>query len=227
MKRFAILAAFAAFTAAAVVGPAFAGGINLNGPHYNLNIIGVENPKTAPMTGSDRHTIFVALGSKNSAVTSRIDLTPGPFEVCDGNAFDPAYACDGSVVTQQNGAVFQLPCDAAVPTATGCGTTFSLSYQIWARALGTPGGSVTVTTCATDDTGTLVCSTNNTVQSRSKGKSTFYNVTTALTTINACFDVGGTLTCQVVSLFDPALQDYFWQYANSGLRLLQLRFYPQ
>ena len=112
------------------------------------------------MTGSDRHTIFVALGSKNSAVTSRIDLTPGPFEVCDGNGFDPASACDGSLVTQQNGAVFQLPCDAAVPTATGCGTTFSLSYQIRARALGTPGGSVTVTTCATDDTGTLVCSTN-------------------------------------------------------------------
>ena len=29
-----------------------------------------------------------------------------------------------------------------------------------------------------------------------------------------------------VSLFDDALQDYFWQYDNRGLRLLQLRFYP-
>jgi hypothetical protein len=32
-----------------------------NGSHYSLNIIGVENPKTADLTGSERHTIFVAL----------------------------------------------------------------------------------------------------------------------------------------------------------------------
>src|SRR5262249_35682679 len=110
-----------AFTAALVAGyaaPSRAGGINLNGPHYNLNIIGVENPKTDPMTGGDRHTIFVALGSKTSSVTSRIYLTPGSFAVCDGNAFDTATACDGSLVAQQ-GAVFQLPCDTAVQTDTG------------------------------------------------------------------------------------------------------------
>jgi len=34
---------------------------------------------------------------------------------------------------------------------------------------------------------------------------------------------GATVT---VSLFDPALQDYFWNYDNNGLRLAQLRFYP-
>ena len=74
----------------------------------------------------------------------------------------------------------------------------------------------------------LVCSTDNTVGfERKKGKSTFDNVTKELTTVNACFDVGGVVTCETVSLFDPVLQDYFWQYANNGLRLLQLRFYPQ
>jgi len=83
-----------------------------------------------------------------------------------------------------------------------------------------------VTTCATDDTGALICSTDNAVLSRSKGKSTFFNVTTALTSIDACFDIGGILTCEVVSLFDPNLSDFFWQYANKGMRLLQLRFYP-
>src|SRR2546428_12460333 len=104
-----------------------------NGAHYNLNIIGVENPKTDAMTGSDRHTIFVALGAKNSAVTSRIYLTPGPFAVCDGNAFDPAYACDGTLLAQQ-GAVFQLPCDTAVTTTNGCASGLvSASYLIWAR----------------------------------------------------------------------------------------------
>lgn len=216
----------AAFVVLGFAAPASAGGINLNGPHYNLNIIGVDNPKSSPLTGSDRHTIFVGLSNKGS-VTSRIYLTPGPFDVCDGNAMDTAYACDGSVVAQQ-GAVFQLPCNTAVPTDTGCANgTFSAPYQVWSRALGTPGGSATITTCAYDDTGALVCSTDNAVLSRSKGKSTFYNVTTALTTINACFDITGVTTCEVVSLFDSALQNYFWQYDNNGLRLLQLRFYPQ
>jgi hypothetical protein len=28
-----------------------------------------------------------------------------------------------------------------------------------------------------------------------------------------------------VSLFDPCLEGYFWQYDNTGLKLLQLRFY--
>ena len=80
MKRSSMLRALAV-VAAAVATPALAGGIDLNGPHYNLNIIGVDNPKTDVMTGSDRHTIFVALGAKNSAVTSRIYLTPGAFAV--------------------------------------------------------------------------------------------------------------------------------------------------
>ena len=80
MKRSSMLCALAVL-AAAVATPSLAGGIDLNGPHYNLNIIGAENPKTDAMTGGDRHTIFVALGAKNSAVTSRIYLTPGPFAV--------------------------------------------------------------------------------------------------------------------------------------------------
>jgi len=205
--------------------PASAGGINLNGPHYNLNIIGVENPKSDPMTGSDRHTIFVGLGRKAS-VTSNIYLVPGPFDVCDGNAFDAAHSCTGQVLANE-GAVFQLPCNSAVATDTGCAAgTYSADYQIWGRALGKPGGSVNIQTCGTDDTGAIICSTDNTVLTRGKGKSGFFDVTKSLTTVNACFDVGGVLTCETISLFDPALQDYFWQYANKGLRLLQLRFYP-
>jgi len=223
MKRLSVLTAVLVATGFAA--PALADGINLNGPHYNLNIIGVENPKTAPMTGSDRHTIFVGLGKKSS-VTSNIYLAPGPFDVCDGNAFDAAHSCTGDVIANQ-GAVFQLPCNSAVPTASGCpGGTFSADYQIWGRALGKPGGSVSIKTCGTDDTGALVCSTGSALFTRGKGKSGFFDVTTSLTTVNACFDVAGVVTCETISLFDPDLQDYFWQYSNNGLRLLQLRFYP-
>src|SRR5438309_5867115 len=144
----------------AIIGPAPAGAGNgaPSGAHYNLNIIGVSNAKTAPLTGSDRHTIFVALG-KNASVTSRIYLTPGPFQDCDGNAFDAAFDCNGNVIAQQ-GAVFQLPCNTDVPTDITCSNgVASASYEVWARALGTPGGTATVTTCATDPTtGEIVCS---------------------------------------------------------------------
>ncbi len=200
-----------------------------SGAHYNLNIIGVENPKTSTLTGSDRHTIFVALGSKNASVTSKIYLTPGDFQVCDGNAFDPAFDCAGTQI-QSQGAVFQLPCNTNVPADITCaaGTT-SASYEVWARALGKPGGSATVTTCATDVTDpsnpVVVCSTENALFSRVKGsKPTFTNVTNQLTSIIVSFDGG--ITFQRVALFSGGLQDFFWQYANSGLRLLQVRFYP-
>src|SRR5437660_10957433 len=152
-----------------------------NGAHYNLNIIGVENPKTDPLTGSDRHTIFVALGNKNSAVTSKIYLTQGDFQVCDGNAFDAAYDCSGNQI-QSQGAVFQLPCNTNIPADITCAAgTVSASSEVWARALGKPGGSVTVTTCATDPLlgGIIICSTENTLRvfTRRSGKSTFTNVT--------------------------------------------------
>ena len=152
MQRSCSCVLFLLILAFALSGFAQTGNGAPNGAHYNLNIIGVENPKTSPMTGSDRHTIFVALGNKNSAVISRIYLTPGDFQVCDGNAFDAAYDCAGTQI-QGQGAVFQLPCNTNVPADITCavGTT-SASYTVWGRALGTPGGSTTVTTCVTDPT---------------------------------------------------------------------------
>src|SRR5438876_11906994 len=109
MKRLSVLTAV--LVATGLAAPALADGINLKGPHYNLNIIGVENLKTAPMTGSDRHTIYVGLGRK-STVTSNIYLVPGPFDVCDGNAFDTAHSCTGDVLANPC-AVFHLRCNTA------------------------------------------------------------------------------------------------------------------
>ena len=71
----------------------------------------------------------------------------------------------------------------------------------------------------------MVCSTENTLNvfDRKSGKQTFTNVTNQLTSIVVSFDGG--LTYQRVALFSGTLQGFFWQYANKGLRLLQLRFY--
>lgn len=204
-----------------------------SGAHYNLNIIGVDNPKKPPMVGNDGHTIFVALGSWKNQTTVETDiwLTPGEFQVCDANGFDPAFKCDGTQIGRGlNGAVFQLPCDTAIPTDYGCQDgTLSASYSVWGRALGSgAGGKAVITTCAYDDLGVLICSSENTLDvfSRGHGKQIFQDVTSQLTTLqNVCFDLGGVVTCGDVSLFNNALQDYFWQYQNTGLRLAQIRFY--
>jgi hypothetical protein len=177
--------------------------------------------------GSQRHTIFVALG-RNGEVTSRIYLTRGEFEVCDGNAFDAAFDCTGTQI-QSEGAVFQLPCNTnlseegvdLVP-CDDLGDT--AAYAVYARALGKPNGSATVTTCATDvTTGEVVCSEENVLLVRNKGRQTFRNVTNELTSLVANIDADPQL--ERVALFHDPFEDWFWQYANRGLRLAQLRFY--
>jgi hypothetical protein len=85
------------------------------GWHYTLNLNAVVNPKTADMTGSERHTIFVRFSPNTGTVTSRIYLREGDFQVCDGNAFD----CAGNKIAQQ-GATFQLPNNNCTDVAGVC-----------------------------------------------------------------------------------------------------------
>ena len=209
-----------------------------SGSHYNLNIIGVPKDKTADMTGNDGHRIFVQLtggedaGSLNGKLftqlnrVNKIFLQPAPlgesFLVLAANA------------TDSNGALFQLPADV------------SKTWTVWGRALGTPGGHADMTTCATtagadlilgtaDDE--VICSLNTLSLDRKSGKSTFTNVSADLlfititvdpttnATLASCLTL--TATTQVtLSLFNGCLQNYFWNYDNHGLKLLQLRFYP-
>ena len=170
-----------------------------SGAHYNLNIIGVPKGKSASMDGNNGHRIFVNLDGN-----SKIMLGEGDFQVIDANG------TDGS-------AAFQLP----NPDPENSGIT---EYSVWARALGKPGGSSTMTTCATVvETGEDICSSGNVVSIRDKGKSTFSNVSRDLLYIYADLDGDGTL--ERYPLFDEALQDYYWNYDNNGLKVLQLRFY--
>lgn len=179
-----------------------------SGPHFNLNIIGVAHDKSPNMGGSG-NVIFVGLGTKSDGVSTKILLSQsadGVFQVLDKNGTDGE-------------ASFALP----VP-----GT-----YTVWARALGTPGGQSKIATCATftDPTtgvATLLCSTDNEVFVRGTGKSSFRNVTTALTTITLAPGSPAELACgtPTVSLFATCLQGFLWQYDNNGLKLLQIRFYP-
>jgi len=213
----------AAVVAAALATPAHAGNGAPSGAHYNLNILGVSKGKTAPMVSSDRHTIFVDLGTTTTVVESRIYLGQGDFQVCDGNAFDAAFNCSGTKIAAQ-GAAFQLPCNTNLTTPLPCAAGDTASYEVWARGLGKPGGKASMTTCATDPTtGETVCSTENAVIVRNTAKSTFKNVTNELTSLMA--DINGDGILERIALFSGGLQDFFWQFDNQGLKLAQLRFY--
>lgn len=191
--------------------PAYAGnGLDVTGSHYNLNIVGKGDCAPAPLTGSNRHVIQVLLNfsdaSQNGQAAASLDkknkifLSPGDFQVTDGNA------CD------KDGASFTLPAGG---------------YSVWARALAKPGGTATITLCAVDTLGTadpsddlIVCNTAPDIVSleRKSGQPVFTNVTKELTTLTT----DGTTS----SLFDAPYYGYFWDYDNNGLRLTQLRFYP-
>jgi len=171
-----------------------------SGPHYNLNIIGVPKDKSADMTGSSGHRIFVPLTGK-----CNINLSEGDFSVLDGNCTDNGQSA------------FQLP----NPDPENDGIT---QYSVYARALGKPGGSSKMTTCATDPlTGEVWCSVNSLISIREKGKSTFTNVSRELLYVYIDLNADGVV--ERYNLFNDALQNYFWAYDNNGLKLLQLRFY--
>lgn len=194
----ACIAASVLASAAADAGP---GNGAPSGAHYNLNIIGVDNPKTADMTGNEGHRIFVPL--KGNA---KIWLTEAPsFEVYDANG------------TDGNGASFGLP----NPDPDNDGVT---EYSVYARALGTPGGASQTTTCAYDaTTAETYCSTYSMVLTRDSGKSSFTNVSTELLYIYADFNADGVI--ERYPLFSNDTLQYYWDYNNQGLKLAQLRFY--
>jgi hypothetical protein len=179
------------------VGATAAGNGAPGGTHFTLNVIGVSNPKS--ITSGGGSALFVPLTG-----SAQINLSEGDFAVLDKNC------TDGSCQ-------FQLP----NPDPTNSGTT---TYSVFARALGKPGGSATSTTCATDATGETFCSVFSSVQTRTKGKQTFTNVSKELLFVFA--DTDGDGVVERHPLFDDALQNFFWQLDNNGLRLLQYRFVP-
>ena len=233
MRIYSILATAAVASVAASPALAQTGNGAPSGPHYTLNIIGMaaentEDCKNAEMTGSHRHTIFVDIDFSDPTPKvptpiaqlnrrNKIFLFEGPFRVLDGNA------CDGDE------AEFQLPAqDCAVETVQ---QVLDCDYDVYIRALGSPQGTphAVVTTCGIAADNTFQCSLEEVTVTRNKGKSSFQNVTRELTTL--CIDTFDDMNfdgqCdERVVLFDDDFIQYFWDYDNFGLRLAQIRFYP-
>ena len=173
-----------------------------SGAHYNLNIIGVPKDLNPNFTGGNGHRIFVDLLGR-----TKILLRKGEFDVLD------ADGTDGT-------ASFQLP----EPDATDDGIT---DYSVFVRGLGKPGGSAMMTSCYFDQqTQTEFCSGGEyIVNVTSHGNNNkFQNVTNQLLYVWA--DIDGDGDVDRTELFSDTLDDYYWYYDNTGLKIAQLRFYP-
>jgi len=178
-----------------------------SGPHFNLNIHGVANG--TGFNGNNQNDIFVPLQGK-----CQINLVQAPtldFQVLQPDCVNSPPAS------------FELPAPCSISPTTGLCTGTATVYSVWARALAKPGGSSSTQTCATDPTGALVCSIGQfvSVQTRKSGKSSFSDVSPDLLFLTTCVNGKSVST----PIFSQNFQNYFWQYDNQGLKLLQLRFY--
>lgn len=188
------------------------------GAHYTLNIIGVPRGKNPDMNGNNGHRIFVNLqgGTKIYLIEAK---EPDQFAVLDANGTDGR-------------AEFMLPMPAECFATDVAGVityadTCTVSYTVWARALGKPNGTASMKTCVEDpdQLGTYICSIGSYTLNlqRKNGRSAWENVTEELLFVSADFDTDG--ATEHLQIFDPMFETYFWQYDNAGLKLLQLRFY--
>jgi hypothetical protein len=236
-------------------------GTILIGNHYNLNIIGVKNSKTADMD-SDHGTggvIFVNLNGK-----SKIGLVESGS--ADAPGIDPDdYAVLDKNATDGDGALLALPDPGLDPYVVGqdmTGVDTMSDYSIFARPLGKPLGYAKITTCAEvvesefldyfDKDGVEILNdaahfggvasieqVGQDVTFRNKGKTTYVNVSAELLTIvlkvNVWVDLNDdglqdddeieTVYARI-PIFSDILQGEYWEYDNSGLKLLSVRFYP-
>jgi hypothetical protein len=181
-----------------------------NGPHFNLNIIGVPKEKKGDLSGNG-NVIFVKLWGSNT----RINLISGDsFEVLDKDGTDGQ-------------AELQLMDPYPEDVSPGINTDEDAVYKIYVRDLGKPGGEVGITTGFTDESGVNWYSLESVNLTRTKGRSRFSDKTLELTTIYVDITDDDTDNPVRYNLFGNNLWEYFWDYDNSGLKLLQMRIYME
>lgn len=200
MKGKMILAVLAAVVLSTVV----LAGPPLNGPHFNLNIIGAPKDKNADFDNQQRHTIMVDRMGRTQIYMQQGD----DFAVIDGDGTDGSarfqlgagrYEVYAVALGKPNKSVTITP-EATFDDQLGDEVfyldTITLTHDKkprWERITGMFLVTVTIWVDANDD---------------------------------GIVDPGETFTYNNEWVFDiPELIDYWWNYDNSGCRLTQVRFY--
>ena len=230
MKRFTLTLVAFAF----VVGTALA---QNNNPcpgekEYQVNIIGVPKTKNVNMTGGNGHRIFVPLNGVTKIYMTGDTSTASGLQC--GNSFyvEDANATDGS-------GKLVVPCDNVNAESEDVGVCF----DVFATPLGTPGGRAEVdVVCTFDETVVETDIDEGSCEDvplgsfdfdlvRNSGAPVQKDITNFMRA-SGCFDTDGSGTCDQgektfnnVWIFNlEALQEYFWEYDNDGLRVAMVRF---
>jgi hypothetical protein len=193
---------------------------------------GGKNNQLSKGGGDDQNHIYLcnSTNGENDVNDPRCDAWrashTNEFGVIDANATDG----DGAILAVPDPCADDDPLTACTP-----------SYSVWARTHG-PSGSATITTCA-DETGTgfdgvddVWCGSNGiTLYAKTKkavditGNLLHMTVTIDGVTnpeLAGCLGISTTTSTTLdVFLFDRCFENYFWNYDNNGLKLLELRFY--
>ncbi|MCK4733954.1 MAG: hypothetical protein KAT65_15980 [Methanophagales archaeon] len=186
---------------ALAVKPTDAGNELPSGKHYNLNIIGAKNVGDVGNGNSMGHTLFVKLNNPTKILMTQDP--EGVFQVVDRNGLDDGVA------------------------------EFNIEpgyYDVYARALGKPNGDVTITSWGEfeDDTGNPLLELGSVKLTREKGKPQTVNINKLFYVDVTLLVDGETVTYDKTWVFDiDELLEYYWDYDNDGLKLLQVRFYPR
>jgi uncharacterized lipoprotein NlpE involved in copper resistance len=199
-----VLALMLALASAPFASAGVGSSIPVNGQHYNLNIIGAKN--VGSVGDSNGHTMFVKMDGHTKIMMTQ--------------------AADGQfVVTDRNG----LDGSASFNIAPG-------HYNIYATALGKPNGKVNISaygnfTDAVD--GSTLIPLGYVDIARTKGSPTALNINKLFyVDVSLCTAADAGVCTETASysetwVFDiPELIEYYWDYDNTGLKLLQVRLYP-
>ncbi len=191
---------------------------------YQLNILG-SSDKNPDMTGNSGHRIFVKLNG-----VSKIFMT-GDTDTVDGTKNGDLDCGNKFQVLDANGtdgeATLLVPCSNVNVSSNATGVCF----DVYATALGTPGGNAEVdVVCTFDDTVADADIDEGSCEdvplgmfdfklSRKSGKPLQKNITNFLRA-SGCFDEDGSGTCDPgektfnnIWIFNlEALIEYFWEY---------------
>jgi len=190
----------------------------MSGKHYNLNLISIKNIDQLPTNDetNNGNRIFVNFDGR-----SKIYLIQN---------FDGIFNVMDYIATRNDPASFTLPAPDNVYDANG-NYVRPGAYKVFVRVVGKPGGSGQLSTCAEtfDETlQTMVTTCSLDVVSLAKTKTPkFTDVTEQLTTVQYDINGDGTIAQnERIDIFDDAFENYLWAYDNTGLKNVQLRFYP-
>jgi hypothetical protein len=208
---------------------------------YQLNIIGVPHDKTAPMDNNNGHRIFVPLNTKDQVGRkTSIYMTGDTDDQTRGlQCGDQFRVLDANATDDDDSATLLVPCE---PISVG---DPGICYDVFATALGTPGGYADVNVyCDFEDTcdgcdidqGSCYGGTVDFTVSRGNGGKPVTENITNVFRASGCIDADilDGLNCgdsnldiyfRNVWIFNiEELEYYYWDYDNNGLKLMQVRF---